>query len=73
MPTTTPSGTDHTSEHQEHVQSFEWRQCPRHVWFGVSVLVTSDHAVCVPPNGEPNHRIELSQTKPVPWRSRVAA
>jgi hypothetical protein len=36
--------------------AYEWRECPDHPWYGVSVMVTGEHAVCVPPlDGTPTH------------------
>ena len=41
--------------------SHEWRICPEHPWYGVSVLVTRHSATCIPPlDGTPNHSVELA-------------
>lgn len=37
---------------------YEWRECPVHPWYGVSVQVTEAGAMCVPPlDGAPNHSV----------------
>ncbi|MDQ3690001.1 MAG: hypothetical protein M3406_08215 [Chloroflexota bacterium] len=40
--------------------SFEWRECPQHPWYGVSVMVTGAQAVCVPPLDGPNHMVSVA-------------
>lgn len=42
-------------------RAFEWRRCPKHPWFGVSVLVVGPLAACVPPDESPMHPVELEQ------------
>jgi hypothetical protein len=51
-----PAQTTTTGDH-----AFLWVECPDHPWYGVSVMVTRDNAVCVPPlDGTPSHRMELA-------------
>lgn len=39
-------------------RTFVWSECPRHPWYGVSVVETGGVAMCVPPlDGTPNHYI----------------
>lgn len=36
--------------------TFSWRICPRHPWYGVSIIDTPAGPLCVPPlDGTPNH------------------
>ena len=40
--------------------TFVWRECPKHPWYGVSVIETGDMAMCVPPlDGTANHYLPV--------------
>lgn len=40
--------------------AYEWRQCDEHPWYGVSVMVIGESAMCVPPlDGTPNHWVTV--------------
>ena len=42
--------------------AFVWRECPQHPWYGVSVIETSEVAVCAPPlDGTPNHHLPVTR------------
>ncbi len=54
------AAADHDTTTMNTGASFEWRECPQHPWYGVSVMVTGAQAVCVPPLDGPNHMVSVA-------------